>query len=140
VVGSSSDRSPPGSGRGASPQSHDVVIETETRFGGRAGPSLHGVAAREAAIRATSPKAVEHFSYRIPGFKLDGRPLVWYAAFKQHVSLYPVTAAIQRALADEIEGYETSKGTIRFPLDQPMPLALVRKIVRARAAVNRAKG
>jgi uncharacterized protein YdhG (YjbR/CyaY superfamily) len=86
-----------------------------------------------AAIRATAPKAVEHFSYRIPGFRLNDRPLVWYAAFRQHVSLYPVTAPIRRALADDIEGYETSTGTLRLPLDEPMPVALIKKVVRARA-------
>jgi uncharacterized protein YdhG (YjbR/CyaY superfamily) len=86
-----------------------------------------------AAIRATAPKAVEHFSYGIPGFRLDGRPLVWYAAFKRHVSLYPVTAPIRRTLADDIEGYETSTGTLRLPLDEPMPVSLIKKIVRARA-------
>ena len=86
-----------------------------------------------AAIRATAPKAVEHFSYGIPGFRLDGRPLVWYAAFKQHVSLYPVTAPLRRALASEIEGYETSTGTLRLPLDEPMPVTLIKKIVRIRA-------
>jgi uncharacterized protein YdhG (YjbR/CyaY superfamily) len=71
-----------------------------------------------AAIRATAPKAVEHFSYGIPGFRLDGRPLVWHAAFAAR-RLYPVTAAIRRPLADEMKGYETSTGTIRFPLDKP---------------------
>ena len=84
------------------------------------------------AIRATAPKAVEHFSYGIPGFRLDGRPLVWYAAFKQHISLYPVTASIRRPFAEDIKGYETSTGTIRFPLDEPMPVALIKKIVKAR--------
>ena len=98
-------------------------------------PAKHRAALRtiRAAIRATAPKAVEHFSYGIPGFRLDGRPLVWYAAFKQHVSLYPVTAAIRRPLAVAIKGYETSTGTIRFPLDEPMPVALIKKIVKARA-------
>ena len=68
-----------------------------------------------AAIRATAPKAVEHFSYGIPGFRLEGRPLVWYGAFRQHVSLYPVTAAIQRPLADDIEGLRNVEG------DHPLP-------------------
>jgi uncharacterized protein YdhG (YjbR/CyaY superfamily) len=87
-----------------------------------------------AAIRSTAPKAVEHFSYGIPGFRLDGRPLVWYAAFQEHVSLYPVTAPIRRAVAKDIEGYKTSTGTLRLPLDEPMPVALIKKIVKVRAS------
>ena len=98
-------------------------------------PAKHRAALRKirATIRATAPKAIEHFSYGIPGFRLSERPLVWYAAFKRHVSLYPVTAAIRRALAAEIAGYETSTGTVRLPLDEPLPVTLIRKIVKARA-------
>ena len=98
-------------------------------------PAKHRAALRRirATIRATAPKAIEHFSYGIPGFKLNGRPLVWYAAFKRHVSLYPMTAPIRRTLADEIAGYETSTGTIRLPLDEPLPESLIKKIVKARA-------
>jgi uncharacterized protein YdhG (YjbR/CyaY superfamily) len=93
-----------------------------------------------ATIRTAVPAATEHFSYGIPGFRLDGQPLVWYAGFKQHFSLYPIGAAIRAAHAKALQGYATATGTVRFPLAEPVPVALVTRLVKARAVEARDRG
>ena len=85
------------------------------------------------AIRSAVPKeAVEAISYGMPAFKYKGT-LVWFAAFAKHCSLFPGSTVIE-AFQQELEGFHTSKGTIQFPLDKPLPAALVRRLVKARLA------
>jgi len=86
-----------------------------------------------AAIRsAVPPEATETISYRMPAFKYKG-VLVWFAAFSNHCSLFP-TASVVAAFKNELKGFSTSKGTIQFPTDKPLPTALVKKLVKARVA------
>lgn len=91
-----------------------------------------------AAIRSVvPPEATEIISYRMPAFK-HKRVLVWYAAFSNHCSLFP-TAAVIEAFKDELKGFTTTKGTIHFPTDKPVPVALIKKLVKARVAQNESK-
>ena len=86
-----------------------------------------------AAIRSVvPPETTEIISYRMPAFKYKG-VLVWFAAFSDHCSLFP-TAAVIEAFKNELKGFSTSKGTIQFPTDKPLPTALVKKLVKARIA------
>jgi uncharacterized protein YdhG (YjbR/CyaY superfamily) len=85
-------------------------------------------------ILAAAPGAEECISYQMPGFRLDGRMLVWFGAGANHCAFYP--GGIVEAYKDELKEYDTSKGTIRFQPDNPLPAALVRKLVKARIAKN----
>ena len=88
------------------------------------------------AIRAAAPQAEECITYRLPAFRLGGRVLVAFGARANHCAFYPMSASTVAAHQDELEAYDTSKGTIRFPAKRPLPVALVRKLVKARIAEN----
>jgi len=92
-------------------------------------------------IRKALPDAEETISYRIPTYKRNGQYVVYFAAFRHHWSLYPVTGVVRAQLKRELASYEGGKGTVRFPLSEPMPARLVDRIVRklARAAEARAQ-
>lgn len=87
-----------------------------------------------ASIRAAVPDATEDIAYGIVRYKLDGEMLLYFAGWKQHYSLYPAYASITKALKKQLAGYAITKGTIRFPLDAPVPEALIARIAKLRAA------
>lgn len=92
-----------------------------------------------ATIRAAAPKdATEGISYGMPAFRYKGA-LVAYAAFKNHCSLFPMQASLIDELKDELKAYRTSKGTLQFSPDKPLPAALVKKMVKFRAIENAAR-
>lgn len=81
-------------------------------------------------IKKTAPKAEETVSYQMPAYRLNGI-LVYFAAFKKHIGFFPTPSGIKQ-FEKELAGFETSKGTIRFPLDKPLPVKLIRDIVKFR--------
>lgn len=86
------------------------------------------------AIRAAVPRAEEVISYKIPTYKLDGEPVLYFAGWKEHYSLYPAPPEVIAAFQDELAQYEIRKGTIRFPLTDPVPAKLIGRIAKFRAA------
>ena len=90
-----------------------------------------------ATIQATAPKAVATISYQIPTFKHHGN-LVHFAAWKTHIGFYPASSGIQQ-FAEELASYEQSRGTVKFPLDRPLPLRLITRMVKFRVKENEAR-
>ena len=92
-------------------------------------------------IRQALPGAEEVISYKIPTYKLQGRPVLYFAGWKKHYSLYPVTDHLAAAFKDDLAPYEVTKGTIRFPLSEPVPVKLIERIAkfRAKEVTERAK-
>ena len=89
-------------------------------------------------IKKAAPDAEETISYKIPTFNLKGKYLIYFAAYKKHIALYPAPIGIPE-FKEEIVVYESGKGTLQFPLDKPIPFNLIRKIVKYRAKENLAK-
>ena len=87
-----------------------------------------------AAIRKAVPDAVEGIGYRMPGYKLNGKAMLYFAAFQQHYSLFAASGTFFAALEDELQGYQQSKGTVQFPLGKPVPVRLISRIAKLRAA------
>ena len=87
-----------------------------------------------AAIRSAVPEAEEVIGYRMPGYKLHGKPMLYFAGFKEHYSLFAASGTFFAALEDELGGYERRKGTVQFPLTKPVPVKLISRIAKLRAA------
>ena len=87
-------------------------------------------------IKAAAPRAEECISYGLAAFRLDGHPLVAMGGWADHCSFYPMSAVTLRSLKDDVKQFQTSKGTLQFSPNQPLPAALVRKVVKARIAEN----
>ena len=86
-----------------------------------------------AAIRKAVPEALECIGYRMPGYKLYGKPMLYFAGFQEHYSLFAASGSFFAALQEELRGYEVRKGTIHFPLTKPVPVKLITRIAKLRA-------
>lgn len=86
-------------------------------------------------IQKSAPESVESISYGMPAYKLNGKPLVYFAAFKNHIGFY-ATPTGHSAFSVELSKYKQGKGSVQFPIDQPMPLDLIEKIVKFRVGQN----
>jgi len=102
-------------------------------------PARSTLSKMRATIRSVVPaETTEAIGYGMPTFRYKGA-LVAFGAFSEHCSFFPMSAALIEQFKDELKNYETAKGTIRFPLDKPLPSALLKKLVKARIAQNEAK-
>ena len=95
--------------------------------------------ALRALIKSVVPEATELISYRMPTFDLNGRHLVHFAGWKNHIGFYPGSGTATEAFAEELAPYKTSKGSVQFPLDQPLPEDLIRRMIEFRIRENAAK-
>ncbi len=117
----------------------DKPTSVEDYFAGLPERSRVALGRLRAAIRAAAPEATDAISYGMPAFTMHRRSLVCYAAFKDHCSLFPMSMQVIESHREELEAYLSGKGTIRFGMDERLPTALVKSIVRARVAENAAR-
>jgi uncharacterized protein YdhG (YjbR/CyaY superfamily) len=110
------------------PESVDEYIAAQ------AGPVQSKLEQVRAAIRKAVPEAVEVIGYGMPGYKLHGKPMLYFAAFKQHYSLFAASGSFFAELEEELKRYEQRKGTVHFPLTEPVPVKLIARIAKLRAA------
>jgi uncharacterized protein YdhG (YjbR/CyaY superfamily) len=121
---------------GSAAKSKATPINIDEYLAGVPEPARSTLNKIRAMIRSAAPKeATEAISYGMPAFKYKGS-LVWFAAFANHCSFFPGTSFLLPSFQKELKNFEISKGTIRFPVDKPLPAGLVRKLVKARVAQN----
>ena len=118
-------------------RSAKTIPKTIDEYLARAKPGQRAVLEKlRKTIHAVAPNVEESISYGLAGFKLNGRPLVYFGAWANHCAFYPASSALAKKFQDQLKNFETSKGTIRFSPDKPLPTALVRKLVEARIEEN----
>jgi uncharacterized protein YdhG (YjbR/CyaY superfamily) len=122
--------------RGSATKSNVAPKDVDKYIAGVSEPARSTLSKVRAAIRSAVPsEATEAISYEIPTFKYKGS-LVAFAAFSNHCSFFPMSMSVMRAFKNDLKNFDTSKGTIRFPMDKPQSAGLVKKLVKARIAEN----
>lgn len=86
------------------------------------------LASLRAVVQEAAPEATQTISYDIIAFKVGGKPVVYFGAWKKHIGFYPITGAVREAFAQELSAFKQGRGTVQFPLSKPMPLDLVRRL------------
>lgn len=115
------------------PREEDVVSVDEY-LNGAPEPQRGTLQQLRSMLREMLPDAIEALSYGMPAFMVEGKPVAGYAWAKQHCSFYPHSGAVLTEIADELDGYDWSKGTLRFPVDAPLPRELVVRLVEVKRA------
>jgi uncharacterized protein YdhG (YjbR/CyaY superfamily) len=115
-------------------------FKTVDEYIGKQPPAVQVILRRiRSTVRKAVPEAEESISYQMPGYKLHGRPMFYFAAWKKHCSLYPGAAGVVEAFKDDLAPYEVSKGTISFSYSQRVPVRLISRLAKFRAKQVKAR-